>query len=183
MADEKLHILPTALLDAFRSQVAAAYLNRYRELEDSGLSAEAFSFYTSVSAVFSSKIEGEDIELDSYVKHKRFGVEFRPDYTRKTDDLYNAYQFAKSAKCNAENIAEAHRMLTAHILPAHRQGKLRSGNMYVTTAAGSFTSNAPAGAFNDFGGNPVASFGWKFDADLPVPATPSTWGRVKSLYR
>lgn len=55
--------------------------------------------------------------------------------------------------------------------------------MYVTTAAGSFTSNAPAGAFNDFGGNPVASFGWKFDADLPVPATPSTWGRVKSLYR
>jgi Fic family protein len=136
MADEKLHILPTALLDAFRSQVAAAYLNRYRELEDSGLSAEAFSFYTSVSAVFSSKIEGEDIELDSYVKHKRFGVEFRPDYTRKTDDLYNAYQFAKSAKCNAENIAEAHRMLTAHILPAHRQGKLRSGNMYVTTADG-----------------------------------------------
>lgn len=136
MADDKLHILPTALLAAFRSQATAEYLNRYRQLEDSGLSAETFSFYTSVSAVFSSKIEGEDIELDSYVKHKRFGVEFLPDYTRKTDDLYEAYQFAKSAECNAEHIAEAHRMLTAHILPAHRQGKLRTGNMYVTTAEG-----------------------------------------------
>lgn len=56
-------------------------------------------------------------------------------------------------------------------------------NMFVTTAAGSFTTSNPAGAFSNFGGNPPASFGWKFDADLPVPAAPSTWGRVKSLYR
>jgi Fic family protein len=136
MDENPLSFLPTSLLAEYLRQVATARLERYRQLKESELTAGPFSFYTSVSAVFSSKIEGVDIELDSYVKHKRFGVEFQPDYTRKTDDLYNAYQFAKLAKCNAENIAEAHRLLTAHILPAHRQGKLRTGNMYVTTSEG-----------------------------------------------
>ncbi len=41
------------------------------------------------------KIEGEEIELDSYIKHKNFGIKFLADYTKKIDDLYNAYQFAK----------------------------------------------------------------------------------------
>ncbi len=46
---------------------------------------------TSVSAVYSSKIEGEEIELDSFIKHRRGGVKYRADYTRKIDDLYDAY--------------------------------------------------------------------------------------------
>ncbi|MBK8490872.1 MAG: hypothetical protein IPL49_08260 [Saprospirales bacterium] len=136
MAEKTFLLLPSGLLDEYRAQVAPAHLNRFRQLEESELSIDTFSFYTSVSAVFSSRIEGEEIELDSYVKHKRFGMEFLPDYTRKTDDLYNAYQFAKSARCTGENIASAHRMLTAHFLPVHRQGKLQTGNMYVTKPDG-----------------------------------------------
>ncbi len=83
MTEAKLKILPTVLLPAYCVAVDEAQLRRYEALEDSALSVDAFSFYTSVAAVFSSKIEGEDIELDSYVKHKRFGIQFQPDYTRK----------------------------------------------------------------------------------------------------
>jgi hypothetical protein len=54
---------------------------------------------------------------------------------------------------------------------------------FQTSAAGSFLASNPAGAFGNFGGVPVANFGWKFDVEQPVPAMPSTWGRVKSLYR
>lgn len=129
-------ILPTDLRMAYSNEVSEAHLRRYEQLQESELSTDSFSFYTSVSAVFSSRIEGEPIELDSYVKHKRFGVEFLPDYTRKIDDLYDAYQFAKSAPCTAENINEAHRIITRHILPANRAGKIRNGNMYVTTPDG-----------------------------------------------
>ena len=100
------------------------------------MSIDTFSFYTSVSAVYSSKIEGEDIELDSYVKHKRFGIEFLPDYTRKIDDLYDACQFAKKSKCNQINLEKAHSMLSKHILPKHRQGKIRTGNVYVISSDG-----------------------------------------------
>jgi len=136
MSYPQLKILPTSLLDAFCTNSTDAKLKAFNLLEESELSIDKFSFYTSVSAVYSSKIEGEDIELDSYVKHKRFGIEFLPDYTRKIDDLYEAYQFAKTAKCTEENINTAHRILTNNILPKHKQGKIGTGNMYVTTSDG-----------------------------------------------
>lgn len=52
-----------------------------------------------------------------------------------------------------------------------------------TTAAGSFAASNPAGAFFNLGANPNANMGWAFDVEAPVPAVPSTWGRVKSLFR
>jgi Fic family protein len=136
MNKKQLQILPTSLLSAYCQAADVTWLRSYEYLEDSALSVETFSFYTSVAAVYSSRIEGEDIELDSYVKHKRFGVQFQPDYTRKTDDLYNAYQFAKLNPCNRENLQHAHRLLTGHILPEVRQGKTRTSMMYVTTEDG-----------------------------------------------
>ena len=59
----------------------------FNALHEAEISTSTFSFYTSVASVFSSKIEGEEIELDSYIKHKKFGIEFLPDYTKKIDDL------------------------------------------------------------------------------------------------
>lgn len=105
-------------------------------LKDSPLSIDTFSFYTSVSAVFSSKIEGENIELDSYIKHKRFGAHFQADHTRKIDDLYDAYLFAQNNTLDEANIMQAHAILTKHILQPSRQGKLRTSNMYVITHDG-----------------------------------------------
>lgn len=136
MEQTEFKILPIELLDEYCKLVDEIWLNTFTELEDSVLSINTFSFYTSVSAVYSSKIEGENIELDSYVKHKRFGVKFLPDYTQKIDDLYNAYQFARSANLNQENVVTAHQILTQHILQKNQQGKIRTGNMYVTTSYG-----------------------------------------------
>jgi Fic family protein len=129
-------ILFDTLLPEYQNLVSRSQLTIYEELKDSELSMDTFSFYTSVAAVFSSKIEGEDIQLDSYVKHKRFGVEFLPDYTKKIDDLYEAYTFAKGNPLNEQNINAAHQLLTRNILSIHRQGKIRTSNMYVTTDDG-----------------------------------------------
>lgn len=136
MQDIRFEILPTALLDEYLLQVDKTVFENFSNLKDSELSADAFNFYTSVSAVFSSKIEGEDIELDSYIKHKKWGVKFLPDHTRKIDDLYEAYQFAKENPLNESNIKQVHILLTKHILQKAQRGKLRTGNMFVTTQDG-----------------------------------------------
>lgn len=131
-----LQIIPQSLFDEYNRQVAKDLHTKLTNLTDAEISTDTFSFYTSVSSVFSSKIEGEEIELDSYIKHKKFGVEFLPDYTRKIDDLYNAYTFAKSNLLNGANVKQAHQLLTKHILSKHQQGQLRSQNMYVSTPDG-----------------------------------------------
>ena len=131
-----LKILPTALLAEYLKQVPKVLQQSFDALHDAEISTDTFSFYTSVASVFSSKIEGEEIELDSYVKHKRYGIEFLPDYTQKIDDLYNAYTFAKANALNEGNIAAAHQLLSKHIVAKHQQGKLRVQNMYVASADG-----------------------------------------------
>lgn len=130
-------ILPNGLLKKYKTLASVDELTgAFNLLEDAELSTDSFSFYTSVASVYSSKIEGENIELDSYVKHKRFGIEFTPDYTRKIDDLYEAYEFAKVNVPNKENIAAVHTILAKHIVAKNWQGRFRNQNMYVTTKDG-----------------------------------------------
>jgi len=135
MLDE-LEIIPVDLLAPYSSQVNDDLQEKWGQLQDAELSTDEFSFYTSVASVYSSKIEGEDIELDSYIKHKRFGIEFLPDYTKKIDDLYSAYDFAKVNQIKTDNIAKAHQLLSKHIVAKNYQGKFRNHNMYVSTPDG-----------------------------------------------
>ena len=131
-----LKIIPTDLLEQYCKKVDKKLQNNFDKLVDAEISTDTFSFYTSVASVFSSKIEGENIELDSYIKHKKFGIEFLPDYTKKIDDLYSAYTFAKTNVLNKANISEAHKLLSKHIVATHQQGKLRTQSMYVSTPDG-----------------------------------------------
>ena len=134
--NKKLKIVPFVLWEQYIVEVDKNLEALFESLKDAEISTDNFSFYTSVSSVFSSKIEGESIELDSYIKHKKFGIEFLPDYTKKIDDLYSAYSFAKMNALNRENISEAHKILSQHIVSKAYQGKPRRQNMYVSTSDG-----------------------------------------------
>lgn len=141
-----LQLLPTDLLERYKNDFDPSFKAQFELLHDSELSVETFSFYTSVSAVFSSKIEGEDIELNSYIKHKRLGAHFLPDYTRKIDDLYDAYLFAQTNPLTPEHLQQAHAQMTRHILQKPQQGAFRTGNMFVITNDGKieYVAAAPA---------------------------------------
>ena len=130
-----LQLISTNLLPEYLDQIHGLG-PKFDALKDAEISTDSFSFYTSVASVYSSKIEGEEIELDSYIKHKAMGMEFEPDYTKKIDDLYNAYLFAQSSILNEQNIAKAHQLLGKNIVAKNYQSKLRANNMYVATDDG-----------------------------------------------
>jgi Fic family protein len=139
-----LQILPTTLLEPYKAAFNPVVQQSFERLQESELSIKTFNFYVSVSAVFSSKIEGEQIELDSFIKHKRFGIKYLPDYTRKIDDLYDAYLFAQTNHLTAITLSKAHTLLTQHILHKKEQGKIRASNMFVITADGKIEYAAAA---------------------------------------
>ena len=131
-----MNLLKPLLLSEFIEEFPSTAKNAFDLLIDAEISTDTFSFYTSVASVFSSKIEGETIELDSYIKHKKFGIEFHPDYTKKIDDLYNAYTFAKENLLTEKNVSEVHKLLSKHLITENFQGKYRNLNMFVTTDDG-----------------------------------------------
>ena len=134
---EKLKIIPATLLDDYKSSISPTLLQtQFDKLHDAEISTDTFGFYTSVASVFSNKIEGENIDLDSYIKHKAMGAHLNPDYTRKTDDLYNAYIFAKQSLLTPQSISEAHVRLAQSFVEKRKLGKFRINNVFVTTDEG-----------------------------------------------
>lgn len=132
----ELKTIPNTLLEQYLEALPQGLQSAFDELTDAELSTPNFSFYTSVASVFSSKIEGETIELDSYIKHKRDGISFQPDYTKRIDDLYGAYVFAQNNRLTEKNVKEAHKLLSRHLVADAWQGKYRQQNMYVATDDG-----------------------------------------------
>lgn len=128
---EKLKIIPTDLLESYLLQVDKNLQTKFEALKDAEISTESFSFYTSVSAIASSKIEGEQMEIDSYVKHKMLSIAYQPNLTEKPNDLYQAYLFAQENTLTKDNFLNAHTLLASHLLPGTKQGVYRTGNMVV----------------------------------------------------
>lgn len=103
----------------------------FSAIEQIVLEPHSFTFYTSVSVMSSAKIEGEPLEVDSYVKHKMLNVEYLPELIEKPNDLYNAYLFAKENRLTQPNFSQAHKLIAAHLLPEGQRGTIRKTEMLI----------------------------------------------------
>jgi Fic family protein len=124
-------ILTDKLLDDYAGCVIESPLDKVDKIKKVDLPVDYFQFYKSVSSVYSSKIEGEDIDFDSYFKHKFLKIKFKPDYTRKADDLYLAYDFIDNNALTLNNVQKAHSILSKNLLPKSQQGFIRNNPMFV----------------------------------------------------
>lgn len=103
----------------------------FEQIKKREWTAESFLFYTAVSVMSSSRIEGEQMEIDSYLKHKLQNIEYLPNLTEKPNDLFEAYEFARDNKLTLVNFYKAHSIATRHLLPQTQQGVVRTGNMLI----------------------------------------------------
>ncbi len=131
-SENKLQIIRPEYLVVFREQLPIDLSQAFETLPTKHqLSTETFSFYTSIAAAYSSMIEGEQIEVDSYLKSQIKPGVFKKDYTKKTDDLLAAYQFAKKNTLNFDNILKAHALLSVHLLKKAGRGRVRHGMEFI----------------------------------------------------
>jgi Fic family protein len=131
MMEMEFKILTDRLFIAYKSNVINSPLDKIDSLKKVEIPVDYFEFYKSISSVYSSKIEGEDIDFDSYYKHKFLKVKFKPDYTRRADDLFSAYDFIEDNPLNLNNVRKAHALLSANLLPKSQQGLIRTTPMFV----------------------------------------------------
>ncbi len=124
-------IINSELLNSYLEAIPKDLQTAFDALHDAEISTDTFSFYTSVSAIASSKIEGEPMEVDSYIKHKMLNIAYQPNLVEKPNDLYKAYLFAQENKLSSATFLKAHKLLAAHLLPKSKQGVYRTGNMII----------------------------------------------------
>ncbi len=129
-----LEILTDKYLSDYNVQTQSNWV--LPDAQQSILTTDTFSFYTSVSSVFSSKIEGEDIDLNSYLKHRFSQSPYLPDYTKKIDDLFYAYSFAKNNDLTLENLLQAHQFISKNLLKSTHRGRIRTEIEYILNENG-----------------------------------------------
>ena len=124
-------MLTNKFLNTYLSLLDIDIKSAYAEVKEREWTVDNFRFYTAVSVISSSRIEGEQLEVDSYVKHKILNIEYLPNLTEKPNDLYLAYEFARDNALTLENFLKAHSIATLHLLPASQRGVVRTGNMVI----------------------------------------------------
>lgn len=125
---EKLQILSYHKLSQYLQEISDSDIKEgLRALQTKqGFSQTDFAFYIQSSATYSSNIEGNSIDIDTYLKNKRFNIKSKPKEMTEIDDLVVAYNFAHSHTLNLTHFLESHKLLSRKLLSLKSQrGKLR----------------------------------------------------------
>lgn len=91
-----------------------------------------FGYGISDSAVYSSMIEGNPIDLDSFLKYSTTGMNTKSKAYKEIKDLISAYEFARKSKLNKSNFLKAHSILSQNNITEKKySGKLRDKEVFV----------------------------------------------------
>ncbi len=130
--------------ELFEEAILPAYLKRshfeknYKQfcIEYEKLKTPNFAFMLDSAAVYSSNIEGNSLNLNSFLNSRLQNKKIRPKEAQEIEDLVETYKFIQSHPLNEKNMLKAHGMLSRGFLNKARQGAYRKEPVGVFSARG-----------------------------------------------
>lgn len=96
-----------------------------------------FDYLTKASAVYSSNIEGNSIDLNSFMNYEMNKDKFKPGKEiEEIEQLVKAYSFAQTNKLTEDNFLKTHGILSKTLLIKSKQGKYRTEQVGVFGKSG-----------------------------------------------
>ena len=109
------------------------------QLKENNLKQESIKldFRIKTSAVYSSNIEGNSIDINSYMNSEASKESFKPrKEVEEVSDSVKAYELAIGGKLNESNLLSAHSLLSQNILIEDKRGIYRTDRMGVYDNSG-----------------------------------------------
>ncbi len=100
----------------------------------SDFTAEDFEYYLIASSLYSSKIEGNTLDANSFFRNRGSKSFPKKKEVKEIEDLMKAYTFASESNLNKINFLKAHKILSATLLPVKERGKVRKQQVGVRDA-------------------------------------------------
>lgn len=132
----------TSILKLLRDKYLEEYKHRVGKLDSALEKLKArtkdvtFEFTIESSAVFSSNIEGNPIDLNSWMNGKLLEDKSQPKAHQEIQDLIEAYNYAKSNPLTEEKVLSAHGILSQQFLIESKRGKYREERVGIHSARG-----------------------------------------------
>ena len=120
-------ILSANYLEQYLKEQPYTLSKHFKKLREADLSVSAFNFIVA-SSVFSSNIEGNPIDIDTYWRFTEMGINLKTKPYKEIKDLVKAYEFAQKHKLTYENVLKTHKYLTKTLLKERPDysGKIRN---------------------------------------------------------
>ncbi len=120
-----MKLTETAYLEAYLHSIGKeipTFIQNFDFSENKG----GFDYLTKSSAVYSSNIEGNSIDLNSYMNYELNKGKFKVGREiEEIEDLIEAYEFAQKNKLNQQNLLNCHKIFSETLLIKSKRGKYR----------------------------------------------------------
>lgn len=120
-----MRITERKYLELFQLSIGSQIPELIKGFDFSGSRSE-FEYLTKSSAVYSSNIEGNSVDLNSYMNYEMNKDKFKVGKEiKEIEDLIKAYEFAQNNKLNEKNLLNCHKIFSGTLLIKSKRGKYR----------------------------------------------------------
>ena len=125
-------LVKSSYLDVYKNKQMIPIVKHFNILKNLPFNKETFGHSASKASVFSSMIEGNNIDYDTYLKYSASGMNTSNKSFREIEDLIKAYQHAYETDLNIESFLKAHSVLSKTLIPDTKyRGKIRDKAIYI----------------------------------------------------
>ncbi len=100
------------------------------------LKSSDFEYLIEASSVYSSNIEGNPMDLNSFMNTKEFKEKSRPKEFKEIKELAKAYEYAKKNDLTEKHLLKIHEILSKSFLVESKRGKYRKEKVGVFGSGG-----------------------------------------------
>ena len=131
-----MRVTDTKYFDAYKKKVGYDIQKLFDSIDFSDKKID-LDYRIKSSAVFSSNIEGNTVDLNSFMNSIIGKQNFKPKkQIQEIEDLIKAYEFAKNHPINEQNLLKTHQILSKKLLIKDKRGKYRNDRMGVFDSTG-----------------------------------------------
>lgn len=121
-----LKCISSEYLDKYTSDSKIDWLEVSHKLRSKAdFTTEDFEFYLISSSLYSSKIEGNTLDANSFFRNRGNKSFPKKKEVQEIEDLVKAYKFASENNLNKTNFLKIHKILSKTLLAVNLRGKVR----------------------------------------------------------
>lgn len=134
--EKHLALLSDEYLPEFSDKVKVDWIEVVNKLkEKTQFTFEDFEYYIISSSLYSSKIEGNTLDANSFFRNRGKKTSPKRKEVQEIETLMDAYKFASENNLNRTNFLKTHALLSKTLLPAKERGVLRKEQVGVRDSA------------------------------------------------
>jgi Fic family protein len=133
--NQSLKIISSQYFEEYSSKWKSEYNEVFKNLSAKpSFTVEDFEHYLIASSLYSSKIEGNSLDVNSFFRNRGKIDSVKKKEVQEIEDLVLAYKFATDNHLNKSNFLKTHAILSKTFLPAKNRGKVRKEQVGIRDA-------------------------------------------------